>query len=439
MKNWGKIKQSKLSQSMLKNLLLKPISYILNLVYTPLLLSYLGEEKYGLWATILSIIAWVNLCDIGIGNGLRNLLTSELANNELEDARKSVSTAYITLSIISLLITALLGVVSIFFNWGKALNVDFDITWVMIISFAGIAINFVLGLGKIVLYVLQESEKIPMLNLVASVIQLVGILILREYTDGNLVYISLLFGLSSSVVYVYYDIKLAKKFSYCKLSISYFDRGKVRLLVNTGFIFLILQLGGIALTSTDNILISNIYGTAAVTPYSSVTRLFSAIEALYIALIAPIWARTSIAREMNDYAWVGSITKKLLLIVGSVGIVMLGVSLFYEDIAAIWLGRRLVYDGGLILCTMLCTFFEMTNATFSSILNGLNILKPQAVAASIMVPLNIPTSIMLAKQVGLGTTGIKLATLLQLLFGSFFYLYLIMREVNMNTKKGIKI
>ena len=122
MKNWGKIKQSKLSQSMLKNLLLKPISYILNLVYTPLLLSYLGEEKYGLWATILSIIAWVNLCDIGIGNGLRNLLTSELANNELEDARKSVSTAYITLSIISLLITALLGVVSIFFNWGKAIR-----------------------------------------------------------------------------------------------------------------------------------------------------------------------------------------------------------------------------------------------------------------------------------------------------------------------------
>ena len=53
----GRIKRSKLGQSMLKNMLLKPIGYVLNLAYTPLLLSYLGDEKYGLWATILSIIA----------------------------------------------------------------------------------------------------------------------------------------------------------------------------------------------------------------------------------------------------------------------------------------------------------------------------------------------------------------------------------------------
>ena len=38
------------------NLLLKPVNLILTLVYTPLLLSYLGDTRYGLWAIILSII-----------------------------------------------------------------------------------------------------------------------------------------------------------------------------------------------------------------------------------------------------------------------------------------------------------------------------------------------------------------------------------------------
>lgn len=426
---WKRIKRSKLGQSMLKNLLLKPISYLLNIIYTPLLLSYLGDAKYGLWATILSIISWINLCDIGIGNGLRNILTSELAGNKLEEARKSVSTAYIVLSSISLAITIVLVIVSISLNWKKVLNIDFDITWVMAISFAGIAVNFVLGLGKIVLYVLQESERIPILNLSASIIQVLGILFLKQYTEADLLYVALLFGLSSSVVYLLYDIRLAKRYYYCQISFLYFDKNKVRLLFNTGFVFLFLQLGGIALTSTDNVLISNLFGTEAVTPYNSVTRLFCAIEALYIALIAPIWTRTAVAREQNDYAWIESMTKKLIGVVGVLGIALFVISFFYEDIAEIWLRKRLVYENGLIFCTVLCTLFEMIVATLSSILNGLNILKPQAVAVAITVPLNIPCSIILATNFGLGTTGIKLATLMQLMLSSAWYLEIIYHEI----------
>ena len=426
---WKRIKRSKLGQSMLKNLLLKPISYLLNIIYTPLLLSYLGDAKYGLWATILSIISWINLCDIGIGNGLRNILTSELAGNKLEEARKSVSTAYIVLSSISLAITIVLVIVSISLNWKKVLNIDFDITWVMAISFAGIAVNLVLGLGKIVLYVLQESERIPILNLSASIIQVLGILFLKQYTEADLLYVALLFGLSSSVVYLLYDIRLAKRYYYCQISFLYFDKNKVRLLFNTGFVFLFLQLGGIALTSTDNVLISNLFGTEAVTPYNSVTRLFCAIEALYIALIAPIWARTAVAREQNDYVWIESLTKKLIGVVGVLGIALFVISFFYEDIAEIWLRKRLVYENGLIFCTVLCTVFEMIVATLSSILNGLNILKPQAIAVAITVPLNIPCSIILATNFGLGTTGIKLATLMQLMLSSAWYLEIIYHEI----------
>ena len=62
-------------KSALRSVFIKPISMVLSLLYTPALLAYLGDEKYGVWATILSVISWVNYCDIGIGNGLRNILT----------------------------------------------------------------------------------------------------------------------------------------------------------------------------------------------------------------------------------------------------------------------------------------------------------------------------------------------------------------------------
>ena len=76
-------------KSSLINMALKPISMILALVYTPLLLSYLGDEKYGLWSTVISVISWINYCDIGIGQGLRNLLSKELTQKQIEKAKKS--------------------------------------------------------------------------------------------------------------------------------------------------------------------------------------------------------------------------------------------------------------------------------------------------------------------------------------------------------------
>ena len=60
-------------KSAVRNLGLKTTNLLLTFVYTPLLLNYLGDEKYGLWSILLSVITWINYCDVGIGHGLRNV------------------------------------------------------------------------------------------------------------------------------------------------------------------------------------------------------------------------------------------------------------------------------------------------------------------------------------------------------------------------------
>ena len=84
------------------SMIMKPISMLLSLVYTPLALAFLGEAKYGIWAIILNIVSWINYFDIGIGNGLRNRLAEAIALDDKEDAQKYVSTAYIGTSVLSL-------------------------------------------------------------------------------------------------------------------------------------------------------------------------------------------------------------------------------------------------------------------------------------------------------------------------------------------------
>src|SRR5258706_5322211 len=70
----------------------------LNLLITvPLVLGYLGPERYGLWMTVASFTALASFADFGIGLGLLNPLAEASAKGDLETARRLVSNAFVAL------------------------------------------------------------------------------------------------------------------------------------------------------------------------------------------------------------------------------------------------------------------------------------------------------------------------------------------------------
>ena len=62
-------------------------SILIAFLLVPLSISYLGNEKYGLWLTIYSFIGWFNFFDFGIGHGLRNKLTEAWATKNINLAK----------------------------------------------------------------------------------------------------------------------------------------------------------------------------------------------------------------------------------------------------------------------------------------------------------------------------------------------------------------
>lgn len=72
---------SNLGRSMSRAMVYKGVSMVLSLVYVPIVLNYLGDYKYGVWASILSILSWISYFDLGIGNGLRNRLSEAIASD----------------------------------------------------------------------------------------------------------------------------------------------------------------------------------------------------------------------------------------------------------------------------------------------------------------------------------------------------------------------
>jgi O-antigen/teichoic acid export membrane protein len=98
-------------------------------------------------------------------------------------------------------------------------------------------------------------------------------------------------------------------------------------LVGLGIKFFVLQLSGLILFTTSNLLISNLFGPNEVTPYQIVYKYFSFILMLVSIVITPIWSATTDAYVRGDYSWIKSLTKRMLkvLCLFTLLVILLGV------------------------------------------------------------------------------------------------------------------
>lgn len=417
MKN--KLDQS--TKSSLINMFIKPISMVLSLVYTPLLLNYLSDEKYGLWATLLSITSWMTYCDVGIGHGLRNVLTKYIAQDDYDNAGKAVSTAYVCLTAISSVIFIVLLIGSCFANWNSVFNTEIDMKWPVLITFSFICINFVLSLSNTILYALQKSELVSIRSVYTQVINIIGIILLNIVSDQNLVYVSVLFGGSSLVVYVYNTIKIIKKYRYCAPRARKFDRNKIHDICNLGLKFFIIQISGVALYTIDNMLITRYFGAAEVTPYSMVDRVFQTGYGVYSAMILPFWSASTLAITKQDFGWFKEKLRKLniMTFIFIIGYILVGVC--FRPLVGIWLQRDLDYPAGLIPIMVIYYSIYTFASPYCSFNNGIGAINEQVILGVIQAALNIPLSIFLGVNCGLGVLGIKMATTILISVNAVFH------------------
>jgi hypothetical protein len=100
-------------------------SLIISLFSMPLYIKYFdNNEVLGLWYTILSLLNWITICDLGLGNGLRNRLTEALALADNEKAKRYISSTYASLIAVILPVLVIGTTGACFVNWNKFFNLD---------------------------------------------------------------------------------------------------------------------------------------------------------------------------------------------------------------------------------------------------------------------------------------------------------------------------
>lgn len=420
-----------IAKNMAISTICKPISMIISYLYVPIVLDYLGVEKYGVWATILTILSWIGYFDIGIGNGLRNKLTESLSKKDGQ-SRKLVSSAYAFIAALMIAASIVFSVVASFTNWNRVFGVSDiheNLAAVVIISVCFMALNFVLSICKNVLYALQKAADVSIMELATQILNMVGVLVAMQFVKSNLFVMALVYGLSMVMVNLVASIIIYRKNSDVRPEIKEINVKVGKSITNLGMQFFVIQICALVLFTTDSLIISYLYGAANVTPYNTVNKLFNVIIGVFSALLAPVWSNVTKLKAEENYDGIKSLIRKLQLIMIPFVVGTILLVLIFRPLTRLWLGQDLAYTTPLILFGALYCLLTIWCNTYAAFLNGMQIMKITIVIACLQAMVNIPLSLFMAEYLGLYSAGVMGGTVVSMLISAIASPFIINNEI----------
>ncbi len=111
---------------MILSLFIKIVSMALSFVSVPIVLNFVDYNDYGIYLTLTSSFALINILDIGLGDGLRNKFAMARAINDESMAKSFVSTTYFINFIIALVIILIYFSFESQLHWDRLLNLPYE-------------------------------------------------------------------------------------------------------------------------------------------------------------------------------------------------------------------------------------------------------------------------------------------------------------------------
>jgi len=434
-------RSSERSTNAIKNIIasfgIKGISIVVQLLLVPMTIHYINPTQYGIWLTLSSIIGWFGFFDIGFGNGLRNRFAEAKATGDYNKAKSYVSTTYICISGIFTIVWILFFCVNFFINWSKILNApeqmakELSIVALIVISF--FCLQMVLKLINTVLIADQKPAKSDFYNMLGQIFALIIIFILTKTTQGSLLYLALALGLCPILVMLISTFWFYNSdYKQYKPQVFFFDKNIVIDIFSLGSNFFLLQIAGIIIYQSNNIIIAQLLNPENVTVYNVSYRLFSVATMVATIIFSPFWSAFTDSYKKNDYLWMTNTYTILFNLTLWICFLVLVLFCFSSIIYKAWIGNLLHIPISLSLIVSISVLFNILSTLHYNLLNGMSKIRLQMYLVIGGMILNIPLSITLGKMF-----GIKGIILPNLLYNMIAYL-LCRKQVQLLLKKEAK-
>jgi len=397
----------------------KGASLLVSAATVPLTVRYLGAEGYGLWITITSAATMFFVLDIGIANTLTNLISEAYAADDKERAATYFATAFWLVVGIAALLGLLGWVLWPFIHWVSIFHVQDpalvnDTSRAMAAAFIVFLLALPTGLATKVLGGYQEMHAANLFAAAGSVLSLLAVLAVI-YFRGSLPF--LVAGFAGSFV----AANAACLLWICLLHKPWM-RPWPRLLnpscigriFRTGTQFFAIQLAGLIIFSSDNLVISHYLSPAQVTPYAVTWRLVGYIGAVQSLIFPALWPAYSEAYAKRHLPWIRSTYNRVRWLTVAALAVGCSIMLFAgREIIRIWAGPSAVPSAYLLdlMCVWIVILVFTTNQ--SCLMGATFRVSKQAISSLLAAAANLALSILWVKS--MGPTGVILATVVSYL------------------------
>jgi len=393
---------SLLQKNIIASFLIKGWSALVVLLMVPATLHCLGEYKNGIWLTISSMLLWIDNMDIGLGNGLRNKIAEYMAHGDNERTRRLISSTFAMLTciivpvLLILLLLIAVGDPYQVFNASPARVTHLE--QVLMVTVTLVCTSFIFKLIGNFYMGLQLPAVSNLLIALGQTLALAGTYFILWSGSHSLMHIALVNTAAPLLVYLLaFPYTFLYKYPQLRPSFSLINLQEAKTVINMGVQFFIMQISGVILFMTSNLLISNLFSPELVTPYQITYRYFSILLVIFTVVCMPFWNATTDAYQLNEMGWIRNATRRLRQLTIAFLVSLVVMILLADTVYAIWIDRQTIIDTKMTVTMAVYIFILIYSMRYSYFINGIGKLRLQLIfttaAAVLFIPLAYVTTL----------------------------------------------
>jgi O-antigen/teichoic acid export membrane protein len=403
--------------------LYKGVSGLSLFVSIPILIYYLGDTDYGLWVLVFALFQWVLLMDFGLASVLKTKVPVLIHENRYDLLKSYLKSTYKITAYIALFLFFCFLVLIYVIDLKQILKIPTHSPEFIKILFAinmfFFCLNFLFNVHKSLFVAFLKGKYAEQSIAVNQIVFLVSLIVLTKVApnisnQNKLLLITFLNGLTCFFVnFVYTLLFFYKEKLNLKTTVKTPSEFLKEIIV-LGTKYMIIQIGLLFVFSSDNYILSNVFGPKDIVPYEVVNKYFQFPIMILFATLSPLWsmfAKNYIQNKKDDL--LDSFRKFNLMFIAMFLFIAL-ISVACPFVISIWIKDVITLPDGLILFSAIATILRVFVTFYTFFLNGIGKLNKYIILLLLSVVLKIPLSYFFIN-LGWGINSVVISTLIILL------------------------
>lgn len=380
-------RSNNIAMNIVASFVIKGAALVVSLLTMPIYMDFFGNEAIlGVWFTVLSVMSWILNFDLGIGNGLRNKLSTSFACNDTSTSQEYIASGYLITGGIVVVFSMLGCIVIPTLNWNAILNIHSEILTQNVLSmticivFVGMMLQFFFRLISSILYALQKSSFNNLIALITSVLQMLFALVApARSNEDNLIMFSVAYIVCANTPLIVATVIVFKRdLQGFAPRLCFVRKDKIKDVVGLGGLFFFCQILYMLIANTNEFLITNLTAPEAVVDYQVYYKLFTLGSTIVTLALTPMWSAITKAIAEKDYGWLSSAYKRLIQVALLSVLCEFMIIPFTQILVNLWLGSSAIQiNYGYALVFAIYAAILMYQSVLSTFACGLGKLKLQ--------------------------------------------------------------